>query len=392
MVANKGAVRRALDLCDAALYPYVGAREKVDAAWEALRLSLDCCTAYTLLAWHHAGYEAEVLRLHHQAVEAGERALEKIRLKRRSTRKRLFRRPGEFPEAVAYARSRLALAAALHEAGRLDDAIEHSRAVFEANEDESTDPLGASHLYIRFLLEKEMVDEDTLEWEWDLPDSMGISDNLEWVGRSEFQVFSAWGGKTDYEIDFWRAQDIIWDLAENPYADEPSIQEAYARAALKVCRDCADAYVILGGLYEECNEDLVSARQCYENGVQAGECALKKLRGPEVFDTERGYLYGVLEGRPYVRARGKLALTLYGLGEKEAAETHARALLELNRHDNLGIRYQLARWLHEQGRIGELEKHLRKHHAFGDDPSEYGAGFGYEAAHVLPDSYANGDR
>lgn len=381
--------RRALEICDTVLYPSVGAGRRVDAAWEALRISLDCCTAYTLLAWHHAKDDSEALRLHHQAVEAGERALEEIRLKRHAARKRLFRWPGEFPEAVAYARSRLALARALHEAGEPEAAIGHARAVFDANEDESTDPLGASHILIPLLEQRESEQGESSLSTYGLPESIEVSDNLEWVGRENFEIFWAWGGKTDYEIAYWRAQEIIYSLAEHPWAEDPSIRELYADGALEICADSADAYVMLGDLYEEC-ADLESARECYESGVRAAERALKKLRGEDVFEKDRGHFYGVLESRPYVGARRNLALTLYELGEQEAAERHARELLVLNEMDNLGIRYLLAQWLYEQDRAGDLEKHLREHNAFSDDPCKHDVGFENDMPHVLPESYWEG--
>lgn len=199
-MSRKGPVRQALEICDEALYPYVKKDERVEVAWQALRISLDCSTAYTLLAWHHARDSEEALRLHHQAVDAGERALEEIRLKRRARRRRLFRQPTEFPEAVAYARSRLALGKALAEAGRLDEAIAHGRAVFDANEDEYIDPLGASHFLIRWLEQKEHDDEDAPYRDFQLPESVEISDNLELIGREDFQVFGPWRGDAGYEL------------------------------------------------------------------------------------------------------------------------------------------------------------------------------------------------
>lgn len=199
-MTRKAPVRQALEIRDEALYRYVKEDERVEVGWRALRISLDCSTAYTLLAWHHAKDSDEALRLHHQAVEAGERALEEIRVKRRAKRRRLFRNPIEFPEAVAYARSRLALGKALVEAGRLDEAIAHARAVFDANEDEYIDPLGASHLLIRWLEQKEYYDDEPRYWCSQLPESVEISDNLELVGREDFQVFGPWRGGARYEL------------------------------------------------------------------------------------------------------------------------------------------------------------------------------------------------
>lgn len=75
---------------------------------------------------------------------------------------------------------------------------------------------------------------------------------------------------------------------------------------------------------------------------------------------------------------------------KEAAERHARELLQLNEMDNLGVRYLLAGWLYDQRRTEDLEKHLREHNAFSEDPFKHDVGFENDMPHVLPESYWNG--
>ncbi len=54
--------------------------------------------------------------------------------------------------------------------------------------------------------------------------------------------------------------------------------------------------------------------------------------------------WGILETRPYMRARQGLAAALWHLGEREAALGHLRDLLRLNPGDNQGLRYTLATW------------------------------------------------
>ncbi|HXY17585.1 MAG TPA: tetratricopeptide repeat protein [Gaiellaceae bacterium] len=84
-----------------------------------------------------------------------------------------------------------------------------------------------------------------------------------------------------------------------------------------------------------------SIRDSRSPSVAAGERAL----GPRIFAEGAGYFWGLVETRPYMRARAALAALLWKLGRREEALEHARELLRLNPNDNQGIRYQQAKWL-----------------------------------------------
>lgn len=111
-----------------------------------------------------------------------------------------------------------------------------------------------------------------------------------------------------------------------------------AREALSISPDCADAYVLLA---EETARTTKEALELYEEGVRAGERAL----GPEVMTEQAGHFWGMLETRPYMRARSGLAECLWELGEDAQAMEHYREMLRLNPNDNQGHRYQLAQLL-----------------------------------------------
>jgi tetratricopeptide (TPR) repeat protein len=64
-----------------------------------------------------------------------------------------------------------------------------------------------------------------------------------------------------------------------------------------------------------------------------------------VFTEDAGHFWGIVETRPYMRARAGLAQVLWLLGERAAAIAHYQDLLRLNPNDNQGLRYDLARWL-----------------------------------------------
>lgn len=189
-----------------------------------------------------------------------------------------------------------------------------------------------------------------------------------------------------YEQAFLHSHEMVWSLYEHPDRDDPELREHRARAALEICRDCADAYRTLGELEEEYG-NLERARELYENGVAAGERAVKKLRGQDVFKKDRGEFFGIAESRPYIGVRGALADVLWELGEHDTALEHAREILRLNKMDNLGLRYTVAEWLYQLERFDELEKHLRKHHAFSKDWNLHDSGFKEKVPHVLPERY-----
>jgi tetratricopeptide (TPR) repeat protein len=123
-----------------------------------------------------------------------------------------------------------------------------------------------------------------------------------------------------------------------------------ANKALVISEDCADAYVLLA---EETAETLEEARGLYAAGVKAGERAL----GEELFEEAAGHFWGILETRPYMRARAGLAGCLWQLGQRQEAITHFEEMLRLNPGDNQGIRYTLLNWYLEEG-LGPETKRL----------------------------------
>jgi len=138
------------------------------------------------------------------------------------------------------------------------------------------------------------------------------------------------------------AQDIMYEAWDARGAQ----RIALARKALQLSADCADAYVLLA---EETARSLVQRRELYEQGVAAGERAL----GERIFREGAGSFWGILETRPYMRARAGLAQSLWLLGEREAAVGHYQEMLRLNPNDNQGVRDLLINCLLALGRDQE---------------------------------------
>ena len=129
------------------------------------------------------------------------------------------------------------------------------------------------------------------------------------------------------------AQEVIYQALEA----QGTRRLELARTALTISPDCADAYVLLA----EAAANAQEARRLYAQGVQAGERAL----GQAAFTEEVGHFWGIVETRPYMRARQGLATVLWHLGERREALAHLHDMLCLNPDDNQGLRYLLAGWL-----------------------------------------------
>lgn len=152
------------------------------------------------------------------------------------------------------------------------------------------------------------------------------------------------------ETPMEQAQELIYQALE---ATKKKERIRLAMEALKICPDCPDAYVLLA---EEAAETPEQARNWYQRGVEAGERAL----GPEVFANEAGHFWGLIETRPYMRAREGLADYLAFLGERDAAIEHYRDMLRLNPNDNQGIRYKLLSCVIERKDFAAAEKLVKR--------------------------------
>src|SRR5436309_5198713 len=108
-------------------------------------------------------------------------------------------------------------------------------------------------------------------------------------------------GAAAYASDdaLFEAQDLMYEAFDARGAR----RAALAHQALSISHDCADAYLLLA---EETASSLEEARELLEQGVAAGRRAL----GPEPFEEDVGYFWGILETRPYMRARAALVETL----------------------------------------------------------------------------------
>lgn len=158
---------------------------------------------------------------------------------------------------------------------------------------------------------------------------------------------------SDEALDF--AQEKAFEAMEAPLAGE---RIALAREALALSPLCADAYLVLARETANPNEAL----ELYQRGVAVGAEAL----GETAFQDDVGSFWGLLQTRPYMRARHELALALWRLGHRDEAVGHYHEMLRLNPNDNQGIRYLLIDALLELGRDVDADALLER---YEDDDS-----------------------
>ncbi len=138
-----------------------------------------------------------------------------------------------------------------------------------------------------------------------------------------------------------QAQELAYQAME---AEEPAEIRELAQKALALDSDCVDALVTLARLNSRSVEDYMAA---LERAVQAGERSL----GANFFRENKGHFWGMLETRPYMRARYELADLLRLTGRISEAIRHFEAMLELNPNDNQGVRDDLLGCYLETGNL-----------------------------------------
>src|SRR5579871_1074697 len=168
------------------------------------------------------------------------------------------------------------------------------------------------------------------------------------------QLVAGLQGQAHQDTPLGKAQALMYRAFEE--SDEKK-RIQLAKDALAISPDCADAYNLLA----EHAPTLKETRRLYEQGVAAGERAL----GPEAFQRDVGRFWGILETRPYMRARLGLAHGLWSAGRREEAVQHLQDMLRLNPGDNQGVRYTLAGFLLFLDRDEDLARLLQEN----DEPS-----------------------
>ena len=97
------------------------------------------------------------------------------------------------------------------------------------------------------------------------------------------------------------------------------------------------------------------------------EIAAAPLKKERLFDKCSGDFWGLLETRPYMRARSRRIELYIDLGMMKLAEKECEEMLELCDNDNLGMRYTL---MHIYALFEEEDKALRLFEKYSEDGTQ----------------------
>jgi tetratricopeptide (TPR) repeat protein len=147
-----------------------------------------------------------------------------------------------------------------------------------------------------------------------------------------------------------QAQQLIYDAFET----EGKRRYQLAQQALDLYPNCVDAYFILA----EKAASLEDACSMYEKAMQVGE----KELGKTFFKDNKGHFWGMLETRPFMRAKLHYAETLYHLGKINEATKQYEEILDLNPNDNQGVRYALFVGYMDKENYQKAQKLLEQYH------------------------------
>ncbi|MEK0285254.1 tetratricopeptide repeat protein [Caldifermentibacillus hisashii] len=146
-----------------------------------------------------------------------------------------------------------------------------------------------------------------------------------------------------------KAQDLIYDA----YDSTGKKRIELAKKALKLYPNIPDAYNILAEL--ELNP--LKEEQLLLKAIEVG----KKELGKDFIKENKGYFWGIVSTRPYMRAKFNYADFLHENERFEEAIRQYEDLLELNPNDNQGARYELFIVYVESGLFKKAEALLKKY-------------------------------
>lgn len=125
------------------------------------------------------------------------------------------------------------------------------------------------------------------------------------------------------------AQDLLYEARE---VHGPARKKLIEKA-LDIYPNSPDAYLLLA----EDESDIDKRLGLLKKALHVGEEDL----GEAFFKENKGSFWGIVETRPYMRAKQMYAITLLYNGMVEEAKEEFKDLLELNPNDNQGNRYHL---------------------------------------------------
>ncbi|MCF6296720.1 MAG: tetratricopeptide repeat protein [Flavobacteriaceae bacterium] len=156
-----------------------------------------------------------------------------------------------------------------------------------------------------------------------------------------------------------RSKDLIYEA----YEQSASKAKKLIKQALELDPNNVDAYNYLASI----EKDIDKAIKQYEKAIKAGE----KTLGKKFFKEEKGYFWGMLETRPYMRAKAGLADCLYAKNEFDKAIGIYTEMLDLNPNDNQGVRYLLSTLYLRTNNFKKFNDLNKKYDEYGNAVSNF---------------------
>ena len=143
------------------------------------------------------------------------------------------------------------------------------------------------------------------------------------------------------------------DLDLQAHDETPAKGKQVIKQALELDPDNAAAYNYLASL----ETDVDKALAVYRQAVEAGERSL----GEKFMKKNKGNFWGLIETRPYMRAKAGVADCLYAKNRMNAAVEVYQEMIELNPNDNQGVRYLLSTILLGKKDLSDYESFIKKY-------------------------------
>lgn len=153
------------------------------------------------------------------------------------------------------------------------------------------------------------------------------------------------------------AEDMAFDLIVSAQGKRGKERKKLINQALQLDPEQIDAYILLAN-------DESNLRKRHELLLKAIKIGEKQL-GPSYFNEHKGRFWGMIETRPYMRAKEQLAFLLEEMHQPNEAIKVYRELLELNPDDNQGVRSDLLRLYIEEEKFDEALSFIE---SFGEYP------------------------
>ncbi len=152
----------------------------------------------------------------------------------------------------------------------------------------------------------------------------------------------------------FEAQDLAYEAMEAMDNGDAERAIELATQAAKIDPTCVDAVSLLAQAASENRDELIAnMTRVVEDGARA--------LGPKFFAENRGHFWGILETRPYMRARSLLAKSLAEAGRHDEAIRHHEEMLDLCPNDNLGLRYPLIGLYLRAGRLKDVARLFKQY-------------------------------